>query len=60
MPFPNEHAARLIPPGRFDTFRRRNNAGGQGVHFIFGIKTGPPRKSELQAIRFDAKKFTVA
>jgi hypothetical protein len=58
-PFPNEHAARIVAPGKFDEFRRRNNAGGSGIHFIFGI-TRNPRTSELQAIRFDRTKFTVA
>jgi hypothetical protein len=59
MPYPNEHSARLKTPGQYDEFRRQNNKFGSGVHAIFGIKKGPPRKSELQAIRFDAKKFTV-
>jgi len=59
-PYPNEHAARLEPPEKYDSFRRQNDKFGPGIHAIFGILNGPPRKSELQAIRFDAKKFTVA
>ena len=57
MPFPNEISARLEDPGKFDKFRRENDAGGSGVDFIYGIKAG---KSELQAIRFKADKFTTA
>ncbi len=57
MPYPNEHSARLKDPGQFDKFARKNDAGGKGVDFIFGIKDG---KSEVQAIRFDKSKFTPA
>jgi len=57
-PYPNEHAARLIDPDRFERFRRENGAGGAGIDFIFGIRTDEP--TELQAIRFDASRFTVA
>ena len=56
MPFPNEHAARQVDPGKFRSFARQNNRGGQGVDFIFGIKPGGG--SELQSIRFDRKRFT--
>ncbi len=56
MPFPNEHAARLIDPGQFTSFRRQNDKGGQGVDFIFGIKDG---SSKLQAVRFSKSQFTV-
>ena len=55
-PYPNEHAARLIDPGEFDSFRRDNGAGGEGVDFIYGIKESEPVR--LQAIRFDAERFT--
>jgi len=58
MPFPNEHAARLQDPGKYIRFRRQNDAGGSGVDFIFGITRD--QKAELQAIRFDAGKFTAA
>lgn len=60
MPYPNEHSARLKDPKQYDEFRRVNNKFGSGIHAIFGIKKKPKRKSELQAIRFNAKKFTVA
>jgi HK97 family phage major capsid protein len=57
-PYPNEHAARLVSPDGFDRFRRETGAGGEGVDFIYGIKAGEPVK--LQAIRFDAARFTAA
>lgn len=59
-PYPSEHSARIADPDRFDEFRRENDKFGSGIHAIWGIIKGPPRKAELQAIRFDAKKFTVA
>lgn len=57
-PFPNEHAARLKDPGKFIRFRRQNDRGGPGVDFIFGV--AKDQKTEIQAIRFDKNKFTVA
>jgi len=57
MPYPNEHAARLRDPKRYERFRRENNKFGAGVHAIWGIRQG---KVELQAIRFQASKWTVA
>jgi len=57
MPYPNEHAGRLKDPRQFVRFRRMNNQGGQGVDFIVGFKR--EGGSEVQAIRFDASKFTV-
>lgn len=56
-PYPNEHAARIRDPDLFDDFRRENDAGGNGVDFIYGIKDA---RSEIQAIRFDKDIFTVA
>ncbi len=58
-PYPNEHAARLRDPAQYDRFRRRNNAAGKGVDFIFGIKEGESG-AELQAIRFKLADFTAA
>jgi uncharacterized protein len=46
----------LIDPEMFDEFRRENDAFGEGIHAIYGIKDGV---SELQAIRFDAEKYSV-
>jgi HK97 family phage major capsid protein/HK97 family phage prohead protease len=56
-PYPNEHAARLRDPGQYDEFRRKNDEGGEGVDFIFGIKEGEDG-AELQAIRFRLSEFT--
>jgi HK97 family phage major capsid protein len=56
-PYPNEHAARIRDPRQYDRFRRENDAGGNGVDFIYGIKGGD---SEIQAIRFDKEIYTVA
>ena len=58
-PYPNEHAARLRNPSQYDSFRRANDRGGQGVDFIFGIKEDEDR-SELQAIRLKLSRFTAA
>lgn len=57
MPYPNEHAARLRDPGKYTQFRRENDFFGAGIHAIWGIL--PRGKVELQAIRFDAQKFSV-
>jgi HK97 family phage major capsid protein/HK97 family phage prohead protease len=54
-PYPNEHAARLKDPAQYDSLRRINDEGGNGVDFIYGIKEG---ESELQAIRFRSSVFT--
>ena len=54
-PYPMEHAARLRDPAQYDEFRRKNNAGGEGVDFIYGIKDD---RAELQAIRFRIEQFT--
>ena len=55
-PFPNEHAARINDPDQYDSFRRENNAGGDGVDFIYGIYANGG--SDIQAIRFDKNKFS--
>ena len=55
-PYPNEHAARLIDPDRFDEFRRETDAGGPGIDFIYGIKAGEP--IQIQAVRFDAARYS--
>ena len=56
-PYPNEHAARLTDPDQYDSIRRVNDEFGSGIDAIYGIKDGT---SELQAIRFDADRFTPA
>jgi len=58
MPYPNEHAARLKEPSRYVRFRRENDKFGPGIHAIWGITSDGT--VELQAIRFDADKFTAA
>ena len=58
-PFPNEHSARLKAPGAYKRFRRENNKFGSGIHAIWGVRKDSS-KVELQAIRFDKSKFTVA
>jgi HK97 family phage prohead protease len=44
-------------PGQFTEFRRENDKFGRGIDVIWGIKEGGD--TEVQAIRFDAKRFTV-
>lgn len=53
MPYPNEHAARLIDPKQFDTFARKQIA--KGIDAVLGVKNG---HSTVQAYRFDAAMFT--
>lgn len=57
-PYPGEHAARIHDPASYDHFRRENDKFGKGIDVIWGIKTDGT--TEVQAIRFDAKKFTPA
>ncbi len=58
MPFAHEHAARLKDPSRYERFRRENDKFGSGIHAVWGITADG--KAELQAIRFDAAKFSTA
>lgn len=55
MPYPSEHAARVHPPANYTSFARKTIT--LGIDAIYGIRAG---KSEIQAYRFDAKKFTAA
>lgn len=59
-PYPNEHAARQNPPGKYDTFRRGSLPGAPaGISVIWGIRTIAGKKvSEIQALRFSAKSWT--
>jgi hypothetical protein len=61
MPFPNEHAARQKEPKGYTSFRRGKPKGfPEGVNVIFGMKVvNGSRKSEIQSIRFDKKKWSV-
>ena len=54
-PYPNEHAARMTDPAQYDELRRENDAGGDGIDFIYGIKEDA---SEIQAVRFDASQYS--
>ena len=56
-PYPNEHSARIHEPGKYQRFRRHNDAFGPGVDAIYGITSDG--RAEVQAIRFDASKFDV-
>ena len=56
-PYPNEHAARLTEPDQYDRIRRVNDEFGAGIDAIYGIKDNT---AELQAIRFDADRFSPA
>ena len=56
-PYPNEHAARIRDPEKYDDFRRMNDEGGAGIDFIIGLWDG---QSEIQSIRFDADEYSVS
>lgn len=59
-PFSGQFSCRLKDPGKYDTFRRENNAGkvgGKPIDFIYGIKNG---KAEIQSIRYKKKYWTEA
>lgn len=63
-PYPNEHAVRVTDPDpkRYIRIRRQNDKFGEGIHALWGVlrKKIGNMKTELQAVRFDAKKFTPA
>lgn len=56
MPYPTEHAARMVDPGKFRNFRRENGKFGPGIDAIWGIDEAG--KVSLQAVRFDASKHS--
>lgn len=57
MPYPNEHAARIADPNKFEdnSFRRKNITSG--IDIIIGKLRGESSMS-TQAYRFDKTKFT--
>jgi hypothetical protein len=57
MPYLTEHAVRLEPPSKYERFRRESDKFGEGVDAIWGITADG--KVELQALRFDAKRYTL-
>lgn len=63
MPYPNEHACRLQPPGKFDEFARKKRKASNGKVFsvIYGIfqKAGK-RTSAEQAYRYPKGSWTAA
>lgn len=61
MPFPSEHSARMIDPEKCqqDSFRRVNDKFGAGIHAIMAKLMGETAM-KVQAVRFDAKKFSVS
>ena len=58
-PYPNEHACRLEDMDKYIRIRRENDKFAKGIHAIWGIQGGN-KPVELQAIRFDKTKYTVA
>jgi hypothetical protein len=57
MPYLTEHAVRLEQPSKYERFRRENDKFGAGIDAIWGITADD--KVELQALRFDAKRYSV-
>jgi hypothetical protein len=59
MPYPNEHAARVKDPAKFqkDSFKRKSISAG--VNIIIGKLDGETTMT-TQAYRFDKNKFTVS
>lgn len=54
-PYEGEHAARIREPEGFDSYRRVNDEGGEGVDFVYGIRDG---EALVQSIRFKVEYFT--
>ena len=54
MPYINEHSARVHNPEKYERFARKNLT--TGIDVIIGFIKGGG--SEIQAYRFDKKKFT--
>ncbi len=70
MPYPNEHAARLENPDKYEKIRRENDyfylEGGkkedEGIDVIWGIRYDKKEKkdvTQIQALRFRTEFFTV-
>ena len=63
MPYPNEHACRLQPPDKYDSFARqkRKSSGGKVYSVIFGIlRKAGKRTSEEQAYRYPKGSWTAS
>lgn len=55
-PYPNEHAARINDPDKYEDFRRVNDELGDGIDVIYGLLASG---GEIQSIRFDKLKWSV-
>jgi HK97 family phage prohead protease len=58
-PYPNEHSCRLMDPGKYKKFARKNcyqKHEGKCIDFVFGIISTD--ESELQAMRYPTKTWT--
>ena len=63
MPYKNEHSVRVHNPDKYIRIKRQNDrfGKGKGIAVLWGVlkhKIGNA-KTEIQALRFDAKKFSV-
>ncbi len=66
MPYPNEHAARLINPDRFDIFRRvhggklHGNTVPRTIDIIYGKEKGSEGIYIPQSLRFPVRYWTAS
>lgn len=58
MPYPNYHSARIEEPDKYKEKKYGTDKFGPGIDVVWGITD--KGKTEVQAIRFDAEKWTVA
>ena len=59
MPYPNEHSARIVEPGKFDPKSFRRKTVGKGISIIMGKLKGETTMT-TQAYRFPKSSFTAA
>ena len=57
-PYPNEHAAQVRDPSKYEKFARINDELDDGIHIIVGYL--PEGGTEIQSIRFDKTIYTEA
>lgn len=58
MPYPNYHSARIADPDKYPKKRYEKDKFGEGIDVVWGVTESG--KAEVQAIRFDAGKWTAA
>lgn len=58
MPYASEHAVRLNDPDKYESIRREVDKFGAGIDALWGITV--EGTVELQAIRFDADRYSIA